>query len=373
MTDFTLADIERVLETDASIDIETSGSTGVPKRVRVSARALRASAGATEARIGAGQWVLALPTSYIAGMQMLVRSVLAGTQPVTMPHGPFRTRDFVAATARLMGPGYVSLVPAQLRSLLGDPGGPEALAEYAAVLVGGQRVAADLVEACAATGVNLVRTYGSTETSGGCVYEGYPLDGVRLRIEGGEVQVSGPMLADGYVDARGALVENQVFIVDRGIRWYRSGDLGRLSAEGELTITGRADRVFISGGVNVSLDRLETVLRTVPGLERAVAIAVPNERWGQASVVFVAGGRNRAPESAALGAGPAGQPTAVTEFGTESVSSRERELLAAARAAAELEIGPAAKPAAVRIIAELPVTPSGKTDYEQLARALGSA
>lgn len=371
MTDFTFADIERVLDSESSIIVETSGSTGIPKRVRISAAALRASAQATAERIGEGQWVLALPTSYIAGIQVLVRSALAGTAPIALPLGRFRTRDFIAATAQLTGPGYVSLVPAQLRSLLGDPGGPEALAEYAAVLVGGQRVASDLVDACAAAGVRLVRTYGSTETSGGCVYDGSPLDGVSLRIEAGEVQVGGATLADGYADASGVLTESAAFVEAGGIRWYRTGDLGELSPGGELRITGRADRVFISGGVNVSLDRLEQVLRAVPGLEHAVATAVPHERWGQVPAVVVAAVSAQRQHGAAPSGARAAESPAETEF-EAAEHTREDALLAAARAAAELEIGPAAKPAVLHIIPALPLTPSGKTDYEQLARVVGS-
>lgn len=364
MTDFTLADIERVLETNASIVVETSGSTGIPKRVRVSAAALRASALATAERIGEGQWALALPTSYIAGIQVLVRSVLAGTQPIALPPGPFRTRDFVAATAQLTAPAYVSLVPAQLRSLLGDPGGPEALAQYAAVLVGGQRVASELVTACAATGVNLVRTYGSTETSGGCVYDGYPIDGVALRIENGEVQVSGATLADGYVDVDGRLLESPAFVVDDGIRWYRTGDLGELAADGELTISGRADRVFISGGVNVSLDRLEGVLRDVPGLEHAVAIATPSERWGEAPAVVVPSITADVHDYRAQ----LGLDSAPEASDYELWVDAEQHLLRLARTAAEAAIGPAAKPIYLSTVRLLPTTPSGKTDYDELSR-----
>ncbi len=341
MTDFTLAAIEHALAADSSLVIETSGSTGVPKRVRVSAAALRASAEATAARIGEGQWVLALPTSYVAGVQVLVRSVLAGTKPITMPPGPFRAADFVRAAEQLQAPGYISLVPAQLRTLLDDSAARETLAGFAAVLVGGQRVPSDLAHTAADAAITLVRTYGSTETAGGCVYDGYPLDGVALRIADGEVQVSGATLADGYLDSNDQLLENDVFVVEAGIRWYRTGDLGELAPDGQLSITGRADRVLISGGVNVSLDRLEHVLHGVPGLEQAAVIAAVNERWGEVPIVFV-------PQSDATAA----------------------DLLDAARAAALAEIGPAAQPHEVRQLPNLPLTASAKPDYAALGSLL---
>lgn len=368
MTDFTLADIERVLETGSSIIVETSGSTGIPKRVRVSAAALRASALATAERIGEGQWVLALPTSYIAGIQVLVRSVLAGTQPIALPPGPFRTPWFVAAAGQLTSPGYVSLVPAQLRSLLGDAPARAALANFTAVLVGGQRVAPELVDACADAGINLIRTYGSTETSGGCVYGGFPLEGVALRIENGEVQVSGATLADGYVDPDGKLLESPAFIDDGGTRWYRTGDAGVLSPDGELTISGRTDRVFISGGVNVSLDRLESVLHTVPGLEHAAAVAIPSEHWGEVPVVTVPVGiRSLAEVLAALGI-----DARAGASDDDLYRDAELRLLALARDIAVSHIGPAAKPFHVFLTEALPMTSSGKTDYAELSRRYSS-
>jgi O-succinylbenzoic acid--CoA ligase len=131
-----------------------------------------------------------------------------------------------------------------------------------------------------------VRTYGSSETAGGCVYDGIPLDGVDVRIVDGEVQVSGPTLADGYLGdpARTAAA----FVRDEaGVRWYRTGDAGRF--DGRLTVTGRRDNVIVSGGVNVSLDRVERIVRTLPGFVDAVVVPVADERWGEASIVVAVG------------------------------------------------------------------------------------
>lgn len=272
--------------------IATSGSSGVPKQVMLSADALRASAEATAARLGTGRWVLALPAGYVAGLQVLVRSVLAGTEPVALT-GPFTVEAFVAATAEAAGeePLYISLVPAQLQTLLDasdDDAVRDALRAYRAILIGGQALPQHVRQQAADLGARIVRTYGSSETAGGCVYDGVALDGVTLRTVEGEVRIAGAMLADGYLGD--AALTERVFVTDEhGVRWYRTGDLGAV-VDGVLQVTGRADNVIVSGGINVSLDRVERVVREVPGLEQAVVVGIPDERWGEASMIVVGSG-----------------------------------------------------------------------------------
>ena len=175
----------------------TSGSTGRPRLVVLRPAALRASAAATAARLGGpGRWLLALPADHVAGVQVVVRALLAGAPPVVQDlRGGFRPAGFAAATARL-GPGrrYTSLVPTQLLRLL-DAGGAalDALLGYDAVLVGGAALDAGLRARAEAAGVRVVATYGMTETAGGCVYDGVPLDGVRIRLDGaGDGAGTGP-------------------------------------------------------------------------------------------------------------------------------------------------------------------------------------
>lgn len=318
--------------------IETSGSTGVPKRVVLSAAALRASAEATAARIGVGQWVLALPTDYVAGLQVLVRSALAGTEPVTLA-GSFTAQAFVAATAvasernrRLL----TSLVPAQVATLLDDPDGARALAAFDAVLVGGQALPDAVRVRAAELGARIVRTYGSSETSGGCVYDGVPLDGVRVRAVDGELQLAGPMLADGYLGDD--VLTARTFVEDHaGTRWYRTGDLGEIES-GVVRVTGRADNVIISGGVNVSLDRVERVVRGIPGLQQSVVVPIAHARWGEASAIV-------APVTAPV----------------------VDELLAVARIVVAEQIGAPARPSVLIPVAEIPLLASGKPDRAALA------
>ena len=184
--------------------ITTSGSTGVPKTVVLSPAALRASASATAARIGEGAWLLALPVAYVAGLQVLVRAHLAGTSPVYLD-GSFTPDAFVAAAREMPASAarYTSLVPAQLATLVAaaetEPRVRDALRSFEAILIGGQALPVPLRERAETLGVRIVRTYGSTETSGGCVYDGVPLDGVDVSVEAGEILIAGPTLADGYL------------------------------------------------------------------------------------------------------------------------------------------------------------------------------
>ncbi|MEN2740429.1 AMP-binding protein [Microbacterium sp. X-17] len=319
-----------------AVVVTTSGSTGYPKSVVLSAAALHASARASADRIGAGTWVLALAPGYVAGVQVLVRGILAGTAP-TVVTGPFDPLAFARAAAETPGPRYASLVPAQLVRLLDAAGDPEvaaALRGFETLLIGGQALPTAVRERALAAGARIVRTYGSSETSGGCVYDGVPLDGVRVRIAADEVLVAGPVLATGYLGEPERTAA--AFPVLDGERWYRTGDTGTF-ADGMLRIAGRLDNVIVSGGVNVSLDRVESIVRTLPGLAEAVVVGVPDARWGEAAVVAV-------PADAAA---PAWEEI---------------------RAAVAAELGAPARPARLVVLDALPHLPSGKPDRAAIRR-----
>lgn len=276
-----LADPERVHAITQSLDgvdaiLATSGSTdGTGHLVGLSLDALRASATATHERLGGpGQWLATLSTDHVAGFQIAFRSALSGTEPIEIP----RWDDVAALSAALAAcePGirtYASLVPSQLRALLGTA--PGLLARLDAVLVGGAALPAPLAERAAAAGIRVVRTYGMTETCGGCVYDGVPLAGVRLRIVDGLVQIGGATLMTRFLDTRA-----QPFTRDGGERWLTTADLGEWREVGRLSITGRADDVIISGGVNVPPRPIEECLEAAFGGAWAV-IGIPDPRWGQ--------------------------------------------------------------------------------------------
>ncbi|MGM7697839.1 AMP-binding protein [Microbacterium sp. A84] len=329
--------------------IGTSGSSGIPKRVVVSAEALRAGAEATASRIGTGRWLLALPAGYVAGLQVLVRSILSGTTPVTLDGG-FSPRSFAEATLPMLRTGteqlFTSLVPAQVSTLLEaaeeDSTVLAALQAYQAILVGGQALPEPVRERAAEMGARLVRTYGSTETSGGCVYDGIPLETVAVKTVEGELRIAGPMLADGYLGDPGLTA--RTFVRDEhGIRWYRTGDLG-IVEDGVVRVHGRADNVIVSGGVNISLDRVERLVRSIPGLTGAVVVGVEDERWGEASVIVAARGA--------------------------ALRRSEAEQLEHAREVVAAELGKPARPARLVIVDEIATLASGKPDREAVRRLL---
>lgn len=338
-----------------AVVVTTSGSTGVPKSVVLSRSALTSSALATADRIGEGAWLLALPASYVAGLQVLVRAIVSGREPALLS-GTFRPDAFASAALMMASseggrriPTYTSLVPAQLTRLLDAAEHVRevgiALRSFEAILVGGQSLPAAILERAQAADVHIVRTYGSTETSGGCVYDGRPLRDVRVRITEGEVQLSSPTLADGYLGD--ALGTDAVFPRDPdGSRWYRTGDAG-LIEDGVLRVRGRIDNVIVSGGINVSLDRVERIVREVPGLEGAVVIGVDDETWGEASVVVASRG--------------------------EALRRSESIRFEEARGAVAAQIGAHARPARLVLVDELAMLPSGKPDRESIRRLIAAS
>jgi O-succinylbenzoic acid--CoA ligase len=220
---------------DEPLVVETSGSTGHPKRVVLSRRAVLASVAATASRLeGEGRWLLALPASYVAGAQVVCRSVVAGHPPVLLEEHPS-----FAAAVEAGRPAYASLVPTQLHRMLDVPEDLEALRTLRTVLLGGGPIDPALRRRADQAGVRVVATYGSAETAGGCVYDGVALDGVELATEAdGRLRVSGPMLFDRY--------------------------------EGDPGLTAR-------------------VLAEHPAVREVEVLGVPDPEWGTRLVAFVVG------------------------------------------------------------------------------------
>jgi len=289
------------------IVIETSGSTGAAKRVLLSRRAVVASASASRERLGAaGPWVLALPVSYVAGVQVVVRSLLAGQEPVLLEeHASLAAAladPSLVDTPNLADPAsiddgsadkarFISLVPTQLHRFLSAPADVEALRWFHTVLLGGGPIDPALRAAAEEQGIHVVATYGSSETAGGCVYDGYPLDGVALDIaDDGRIRIAGPVLFDGYADDPALTAAS----LEDG--WFLTSDVGRLHEDGRLEVLGRVDDVVISGGVNVPTPAVARRLREHPGVEQAEVIGVPDAEWGHRVVAFVVGriGRDEA-------------------------------------------------------------------------------
>lgn len=276
--------LPQVVEQRIAVVVETSGSTGRPKRVALTADALLAGAAAADTQLGGpGQWLLALPAHYIAGINVIVRSLASGTEPVVMAPEHFTAERFVAAADGLEAPRrFTSLVPAQLARLLSDEAAVESLRRFDRILVGGQAMPTGLAALALESGLNVTRTYGSSETAGGCVWDGVPIGDAAVRITDGRVEIAGSVLAEGYLDdpERTAAAFHEA----DSRRWFRTDDTGRL-VDGVLQVTGRNDDVIVSGGVKVSLAEVELAVRGMPGLEDAVVVAAPHPEWGEAPVV----------------------------------------------------------------------------------------
>lgn len=293
---------ERALPDDLAVVIGTSGSTGTPKLALLTAHALTASASATDERLGGpGQWLLAVPAHHIAGLQVLLRSIHCGTTPVVMDlSAGFTPATFAAAVTRLdpNAPTRTSLVPTQVGRLLDDPVGAAALAGIDRVLVGGSAVPTRLRERAADHGVTLVATYGMSETGGGCVYDGTPLDGARVRIDDeGRIHLGGAMLASGYLNDPERTAA--VFRTDPdGRRWLRTDDAGHLEPDGRLAVDGRLDDLINTGGLKVAPRLVEdALLATLSHVREAVVVAVPDPEWGQvvAAALVLNGGATPPP------------------------------------------------------------------------------
>ena len=289
-----------------AVVVATSGSTGEAKGALLPRAALHASGTATHTRLGAGgnpgagvRWLLALPPWHVAGLQVLLRSLLAGTEPAVCDlTGGFTPAAFTAAAARCDGVHrFTSLVPTQLLRLL--DAGEEAtgtLASFDAVLVGAAATPPALLARAQEAGVRVVLTYGSSETCGGCVYDGVPLDGVSVAVEAptSRITLAGDVVARGYRARTGAGPSgtgNPFGTDSSGRRSFATDDAGVLTpgADGRprLEVLGRLDDLVTTGGLKVAPALVEGVLVQHPGVAEAAVIGVEDAHWGQRLVAAV--------------------------------------------------------------------------------------
>jgi O-succinylbenzoic acid--CoA ligase len=319
------------LDAGIALVIATSGSTGEPKGAQLRHEALEASARATHARIGLephDRWLSCLPWQHIGGLQVMLRARLLDI-PLEI-HERFAVEAVAASEATL-----VSLVPTQLVRLL-DAGVD--LRRFRVILLGGAAATPTLLDRAREAGAPVVTTYGMSETSGGCVYDGRPLDEVEVSIaDDGRIRVRGPVVMAGY-----RLRPDLSSQVLSGGGWLTTGDLGAIDKNGVLSVLGRADDVIVTGGENVAADAVAAVLASHPDLVEVVVTGVPDPQWGQRIVAVVVAG--------------AGTPPSLADL---------RELCAA-------RLPLAAVPRALVVVDELPRLVSGKPDrlaVQQLAQA----
>lgn len=272
--------------------VRTSGSTGRAKRTVLSLPAMASSAEATAQYLGfEGQWLLALPVHYVAGLSVLTRSLFAGSNPVVMDLAEsFSAQNFVAAAEELTERHRLtSLVPTQLARLLDHPEARTvaALKRFDAILLGGARASKDLLRNARHLGLKIFQTYGSAETSGGLVYNGTALPGVKLAQLEGRIMVSGPMLADGYIQDPQATAAH--FIHQQDARWYLTDDLGSVDGN-RLEIIGRIDDVINTGGIKLSAGKIESLVEEF--FTQSLVLPVADPQWGQSVGLAYSGPTN---------------------------------------------------------------------------------
>jgi len=316
---------------EVALVVATSGSTGPPKGTELTATALLASARASLRRVDARpgeRWLCCLPVFHIAGIGVLVRSLLAGADPVIAS----RLEPGALAAS---GCAYVSVVPTQLRRML-DAG--DDLTAAKTILLGGAAPPPGLVEAARAAGSQVITTYGMSETSGGCVYNGMPLDDVSVDIgPGGRIRIAGPVLFSGY------RLRPDLTAQARDGRWFVTSDIGSTGPSGELLVRGRADDVINTGGEKVVAAEVEATLATCAGVREAAVVGRPDPEWGELVTAVVVPSDPLAPPR------------------LPDIRAHVRDRLPAYAA-----------PAALLLVPDLPLLPSGKPDREAL-RGLAAA
>ncbi|MFG1707317.1 AMP-binding protein [Nonomuraea sp. M3C6] len=307
---------------DVAVVIATSGSTGAPKGVQLSATALRASAAASLRRVEASKgerWLCCLPVSHVSGLQVLVRALLSDSEPIIHP-------VFDPQAVMSSGADHVSLVPTQLHRLVELEAD---LSVFRTIVLGGAAPRPRLLDRARDLGGRVVTTYGMSETCGGCVYDGQPLYNVDLKIgEDGLIRIAGPMLFSGYRFGEPAAP------FDGG--WFVTSDLGEL-AGGRLRVLGRADDVINTGGEKVVAAAVLAVLGTHPEVADAAVIGTPDPEWGELVTAVV------------VPADPDTPPT-----------------LSQLRAFCRDRLPFHAAPRSLRLVPRLPLLPNGKTDLVRL-------
>lgn len=339
---------------DTATIVTTSGTTGPPKAVCLSRNALDASGRGAHHHLrldSEDRWGLVLPLHHVAGQSILWRSRMLGTTPVIQQRLEPAAMDDVGVTA-------VSLVPTQLRRVVA------ADARLAAhVLLGGGAIAPSLLRDGAEHVGGITRSYGLTETAGGCVFDGVPFPGTEVVARDGLLGLRGPTLASGLLTPTGMRP-----ITDAD-GWLWTNDLGAVE-NGVVSVVGRADDVVITGGVNVNPASVEVVLEEHPAVTRAGVVGIGDEEWGQrlvAAVVLRRGEGRAAPDAAATAT-----PATTHDAGHHRLPTLDEGLAGELRATVRRELGAAAAPTTFVVAADLPLTSLGKIARHQLTAMLAA-
>jgi O-succinylbenzoic acid--CoA ligase len=285
----------------------TSGSTGTPKAALHSFGNHWASAVGANRNLAlrpGDRWLLSLPLWHVGGLAVIFRCIQGGAA-VALPAAGEPTTDAILA----LGVTHASLVATQLRRLLGDPGGRDALRSLKAVLLGGGPLPGPLIGEAAALGVRLVASYGSTETASQATATrpGDPPEALRtagraLRFREVAVDDSGEIVARGRTLFLGYVEDQEIRAVRDEEGWFHTGDLGRLDGTGRLVVEGRRDNMFISGGENIHPEEIERELAAFPGVLETLVVPLPDPEFGARPAAFLRTADGALPEPAVINA-----------------------------------------------------------------------
>jgi O-succinylbenzoic acid--CoA ligase len=300
----------------AAVAIGTTGTTGASKEVLLASTALISSAKASNKFLGAQSgdtWSLLLPLTHIAAVNVIIRSMELGTTPIDL-------RDCGGEYPKA---NYTAIVPTQLfRALNGDQRLLSHLKSTKAVLVGGAALSQTLRNQAESAGIKVITTYGMTETSGGCVYDGVALEGIEIEIRQGKICIKGPVLA------------SSIPLIDG---WFETSDLGEFNND-QLVVIGRSDDVIISGGENLSLNAVENSLSLAFPNTQFAAFAIEDSQWGQSLQLAVVG-----------------------TISDDQIASH-----------LEKDLGYFAKPKGIHRMSSLPLLGIGKIDRRSLAKGIAN-
>ncbi|MFQ5933657.1 MAG: o-succinylbenzoate--CoA ligase [Dehalococcoidia bacterium] len=282
---------EILLDQPATI-IFTSGSLGRPKAVLHAYRNhfFSAKGSNMNIRLGPGdRWLLTLPLYHVGGMGILFRCLLSGAAVVL----PDQAKGIDDSIARYHVT-HVSMVPTQLYRSLRDRNSSKGYKGLRALLLGGGPIPPTLFQEADGEGMPLFNSYGLTEMASQVTTtppdtprekrfsSGKALKHRQVRIaDDGEIFVQGETLCLGYVQ------RDKVHLPVNDHGWFATGDLGQLDSEGYLTVLGRKDNMFISGGENIHPEEIETALTELPDIVQALVVPVPDDEFGHRPIAFI--------------------------------------------------------------------------------------
>ena len=252
----------RPLQEGDALVIASSGSTGSPKGIIHTHSSLLAGAQASASRLqltADDHWLVCIPVSHVGGFSVITRALHTGAA-LTL-HPSFDATAIQEASTH--GVTHTSLVATALSRI--------DTSLFRTILLGGSSAPNNLPS-------NVITTYGMTETGGGVVYNGMPLDNVEAKIVEGEIHLRCPMLMRAYRD-------DQAMIPNDG--WYSTGDMGAINDSGAISVYGRKTDMIITGGENVWPSVVENSLASHPNVDEVVVRGAPDTTWGQRVVAYV--------------------------------------------------------------------------------------